>query len=558
MRLSKDGKKWRLLCEPHVATRVKRVFPKAKPSQKLIELSAIPETTEELRWFLQRYPLEMDERSTAELNRLAEEHNALRRKVTKILSGTRTSPLPTMVFPPRPYQAATSELAHVTGRVLCADELGLGKTVTAMSLLARDGALPAAVVVPTHLPSQWAREIQKFLPGLHSYTVQTTSPEREKCPPDVNVWIVPYSRLAGWAEHLRPVVRTVVFDEAHELRREGSAKYGGAQILSSESAYRIGLTATPIWNYGGEFYSVLGVVAPGELGTWEEFTREWCNHFHDPRKARIHDPVAFGSWLREQGIMVRNTRREVGRQLPPIVRSVVDVVWSDEPFQEIEDAVVQLATRTLTARGRDAFLAAGDLDARIRMATGIAKAPAVAALVNSLVEDSGEQVVLFGWHRSVYDVWMKALSALSPTLYTGTEDAKKKDESLRRFIDGESRVLIMSIRSGQGIDGIQDVCHRAVFGELDWSYGAMEQALGRVHRDGQDEPTMAYYPVCGQGSDPIVLDVLDIKRWQQDGVVDPEGKKALDVQTDPDHVKRLATEILRRRGLEVPSPLETP
>ena len=543
-----------MTCEPHVATRLKRVFPKAKPSQKKIELSAIPETTEELRWFLLRYPLDMDSRGAEALERLAEDHLAKRREVTRILSGGSTTPVPKMAIPPRPYQAATSELVHVTGRVLCADELGLGKTVTALSMLARDGVLPVAVVVPTHLPSQWTREVQKFIPGLRSYVVKTTSPEREKVPPDVDVWIVPYSRLAGWAERLRPVVRAVVFDEAHELRREGSAKYGGAQAISSEAKFRIGLTATPIWNYGGEFYSVLGVLAPGELGTWEEFTREWCGHYHDPRKAKIKDPVAFGSWLREQGLMVRNTRREVGRQLPPVVRSVVDVEWSDEPFQEIEDAVVQLATRTLTAKGRDAFLAAGDLDARVRMATGIAKAPHVAALVKGLVESSDEPVVLFGWHRSVYDVWVRALASLSPVLYTGTEDAKKKDENLRRFIDGDSRVLIMSIRSGQGIDGIQDVCHRAVFGELDWSYGAMEQALGRVHRDGQDEPTMAYYAVCDQGSDPVVLDVLDLKRWQQDGVVDPEGKKALDVQTDPEHVKRLATEVLRRRGIPIPEP----
>ena len=33
---------------------------------------------------------------------------------------------------------------------------------------------------------------------------------------------------------------------------------------------------------------------------------------------------------------------------------------------------------------------------------------------------------------------------------------------------------------------------------------------------------MAYYPVCDGGADPIMIDVLGIKREQADGVLDPD------------------------------------
>lgn len=424
-------------------------------------------------------------------------------------------------------------------------------TVTALSLLAREGTLPAVIVVPTHLPRQWTREVEKFLPSLKTYTVKTTDPSREKPPDNVDVWIVPYSRLFGWAETLASKVNTAIFDEIHELRREGTGKYAGAWTIASQVTYRMGLSATPIWNYGAEFYAVLGIISPGELGTWDEFSREWCTEAMERRKTRITDPVAFGAWLRSTGLMLRRTRREVGRQLPPVVRSVVDVEWNDEPFTAVEDAIVALASRALTAKGKDAFTAAGMLDGQLRHATGLAKASHVAALVRGIVETSEEPVVLFGWHRDVYDIWLRDLADLKPVLYTGSENEKEKDENLQTFLRGESRVLIMSLRSGSGVDGLQHVCRRVVFGELDWSPGAMEQCLGRVFRDEQDDTTMVYYLVCDQGSDPVILDVLDLKRFQQDGVIDPGGERLLDVQIDPNHVKKLARDILQRRGVDV-------
>jgi SNF2 family DNA or RNA helicase len=501
----------------------------------------------------------MDARVRRTLFEKADSYLALQRRLQDITKNSLNLEPPQMALPPRPYQLLASEVAYSTGRLLLADELGLGKTVTTISLLAREGALPAVVVLPKHLTMQWTREINRFLPGTRTYVVRTTNPEKEKIPKEVDVWIVPYSRVSGWAEYLRPIVRTVVFDEVHELRREESDKYASSIALSSEAAYRIGCSATPIWNYGAEFYAVLGVVAPGALGSWDEFAREWCSTHMERRKTKIKDPVAFGAWLRDSGIMLRRTRRDVGRQLPPVVRSVVDVEWSSDAFDALEEAIVSLATRTLTSN-REAFQAAGQLDGHVRMATGIAKAPHVAALVRGLLESSEDPVVLFGWHRACYDIWLEALKEFDPVLYTGTEDEKQKDANLQRFIQGKSRVLIMSLRSGQGVDGLQGVCHRVVFGELDWSPGALEQCLGRVHRDGQPEATLVYYAVCDEGSDPIMLDILDLKRGQHDGVIDPQGERLLDVQIDPEHIKRLAMEILRRRNLplSVPKPDEAP
>src|SRR5690606_41175610 len=67
-----------------------------------------------------------------------------------------------------------------------------------------------------------------------------------------SVIISNYHKLAGWADVLAGKVRSVVFDEVQELRIPGTGKYYAARHIAGQADFRLGLSATPIYNYGGE------------------------------------------------------------------------------------------------------------------------------------------------------------------------------------------------------------------------------------------------------------------------------------------------------------------
>jgi hypothetical protein len=69
----------------------------------------------------------------------------------------------------------------------------------------------------------------------------------------------------------------------------------------------------------------------------------------------------------------------------------------------------------------------------------------------------------------------------------------------------------MSLRSGAGLDGLQKRCSTMVFGELDWSPGVHHQCIGRLDREGQEQPVTAMFLVCDDGSDPPMMEVLGLK-----------------------------------------------
>lgn len=556
--------------EPHVMMRARRVFARGQ-TVGVIRLRATPEVCRDLLWICERWPLDIHPDDRRLLTARATAHDNLAEICRTLLDGQVSPRAFPLAIEPRPYQRVAAELVLQAGGVLIADDVGLGKTVEAICVLAAADARPALVVTLTHLPEQWRREIARFCPQLNVHVVRKGTPYDVTRPhgwrpkkgapgeqpgllatsfPDV--LIMNYHKLAGWADVLAGTIRTVVFDEVQELRTGGSAqKYHAASAIAEGARYKVGLSATPIYNYGEEFHPVLGVLRPDALGERHEFLTEWCIPIAAD-KHRLKDPRAFGTYLRAEGLMIRRTRRDVGRELPKLTRVVQHVESDPKALDAVEDAACQLARLILAretgweARGQ----ATRELDWRVRQATGIAKAPYVAEFVKLLV-DAGEQVVLYGWHREVYSIWTDRLKDCWPVMFTGSESPPAKQRALDDFLAGKARVLIMSLRAGAGVDGLQRVCRTVVFGELDWSFAVHVQNTGRVERDGQPDPVVAYYLVADSGSDPVVADVLGLKREQMELSRDPQAADMEPLERDEGGVRRLAEAYLAKRKEEV-------
>lgn len=549
--------------EPHVVLKLKRVFPKvSRRHHGTIRLTYTAETARDLEWFIQRYPLvAANDEASARLEKGAAKHRENQTLVDDLLSGARESRVFPLAVPAREYQRKAAEIALTSGGLLLADDVGLGKTCSAICVITEEAARPALVVTLTHLPRQWEAEVKRFAPGLTTHILKKGTPydirvgrggDRQRKldgTPLPDVIITNYHKLSGWAETLAPIVKTIVFDEAQELRHTDSQKSSAARHIASFAAYRLACTATPIYNYGGEIFNVIDAVRPGALGSVSEFHEEWCLGYDERGRAKIKDPAAFGSYARAAGLMLRRTRAEVGRELPPLTRIPHQIEADTERLEAVESAATELARVILsqnpTGRG-EKFRAAEELSGLVRQATGIAKAPYVAEFVRILVAN-GEKVVLYGWHREVYSLWLDRLADLKPALYTGSESPTQKQASVDRFTSGDTPVLIMSLRSGAGLDGLQGHVRTVVFGELDWSPGVHEQCIGRVHRDGQADPVVAYFLIADSGSDPIVADVLGVKTAQAAGIRDPNAPLVEQLQADGDHIKRLAEAYLARQ-----------
>lgn len=555
---SHRGGQWELRLEPAVAIRAKRVFGRVQQGRTgVISAWHSVEVARDLQWFMERFPLEPSSPHAEKfLTEAARAHQVREAEVGRILrsSETRLDIPTTLPVAPRDYQMKAVELLRSRRRMLLTDDLGLGKTFTGLLSLLYDDARPALIVPPTHLPRRWVQELTTSFPWLTFEVASSSKPSEGDCP---DVTIVPYSKLSGWRDVLADRMRTVIFDEVQDLRRGVDTMKGSAAAhVSAGASYVLGLTATPVYNYGGEIWELMNIIAPDELGTRDEFLREWGGHTVGVgRHISVKDPSGLGSYLRENGLMLGRTRTDVGRELPKTIK-VPQMIDSDpEALEAIKGDSAALARLILadTSTNQERFRAAGELDWKLREATGIGKAPYVSAFARMLLE-SEEKLVLFGWHRAVYDIWNETLADMKPVMYTGSESPKQKAAAEDAFIQGDARILIMSLRSGAGVDGLQRATNIAVFGELDWSPQVHEQAIGRLRRDGMsDSPPVAYFLNSASGSDPAIMETLQIKRNQSEPMLSPDGQLLANSVQDANRARTLARQVLAMAGDNVGS-----
>ena len=508
---NRRSKCWTIKGEPCVTEMASRLFPGSERRRGEARFTANRRIIGDVNWLMMRYPLEIAPRDR-ELwkNALAQarEHVLLRMNAEK-LPRRSTPPEGTFEGELREFQKEGLSFLLANPRTLLADEMGLGKTVQALACLAAAKEFPALIVVPPHLLRNWQTEITRFLrlEGKPARVCVLTGLKPYQ-PPEADVYIIHYLLLRGWKQALPQMgFKAVVFDEIQELRHGGTEKYSAASLLAEESERVIGLSGTPIYNKGSEIWNVVNILDYHCLGDWESFTRAWCDGYGNHL---VRNPALLGEHLRREGLILRRTKEEVLAELPPKRRLVQEIDSDDKVYRELMRPVMDQLGSLLALHpdARERALLEEQVGRGERQATGVAKAPFVAAFVRAL-EDSGEKVLLFAHHHAVMDIYRKELAAYRPVFITGRESTTQKEEAVARFMEGKTNLCVISLRAASGLNLQRASC--VVFGELDWSPAVHSQAEDRAHRMGQKDSILCYYLVAPQGSDRDMQDALGLK-----------------------------------------------
>ena len=544
---------WVIKGDPAVTELCKRLFPGSDAKRGEARFTAHRRIVGDVNWLMLRYPLAVAPRDKArwdEALRQARDYYRARERA-------RTAPLHVQPSPAvfsgtlRPFQQSGLSWLLLTPRALLADEMGLGKTVQALACAAQEGVFPLLIVPPPHLCRNWMAETLRFLriggrvPRVHM--IRGLTPYNL---PEADVYILHYLLLRGWKQALPQMqFHTVIFDEVQELRRAGTEKYSAASLLSESCERVMGLSGTPIYNYGGEIWNVINILDYHFLGDWETFSREWCAGYGN---RIVLKPDLLGEHLRREGLMLRRTKQEVLPELPEKRRLVQEIDADDALYAHLMAPVWEKLYRWK----RDAALAASaralledQISQEARQATGLAKAPYVCQFVKALV-NAGEKVLLFAHHHAVMDLYKKELKAEHPVFVTGRESSAKKEEAVDRFMLGKTDLCCVSLRAASGLNLQRATC--VVFGELDWSPAVHSQAEDRAHRIGQKDSLLCYYLVSPRGSDQEMQEALGLKVSQFLGIMgdapQTAAQSAAGANYARQHVERLVLGLQDENG----------
>lgn len=422
--------------------------------------------------------------------------------------------------------------APMSGRVILADEVGLGKTIEAgiilKELAVRGLARRILILTPASLVTQWVDELsEKF---FEEFTPIEDPDQWSKA----TRAIASYDR-ARQDKHAEQLLRhrwdLVIVDEAHKCKNHRTARY---QLISEiRRNYLLLLTATPIQNDLRELYNLVTLLRPGHLGTWKEFQRAYVSggNVREVRQAEALRDLTSRVMIRTRRASVAHVMSLPARRprhpdirLTPAEAEVyastarlLRDVYREGFRMPTEEEELQDNRRKRARTGRGIyFLECLRLAQRLcssapALATSLAKqgkgelivpvfrqrfqglaeqAEAVTTHakleeLTTLLTKSEDRLVVFSEHLPTVDLIGERVGALGrPAItFTGSLNRLQRHQALKRF-KREPRGVLVSTRAGTEGLNLQ-FCHQLVNYELPWNPMVVEQRIGRVHRFGQ-------------------------------------------------------------------------
>jgi superfamily II DNA or RNA helicase len=429
-------------------------------------------------------------------------------------------------------------LKQFHGRVLLADEVGLGKTIEAgmvlKEYLLRGMVERILVLAPAALVGQWREELEtKF--GFACATTQDVSLRDDADTFWSQKRIIASISAARRQEHAERLrghnFDLVIVDEAHHLRDRSSQSWKLVDALNKR--FLLLLSATPVQNDLIELYNLLTLLKPGIFKTQKEFRSAYMTPGHPRRPAN-------SARLRElmRGAMIRNTRAVVALKLPRrhALTLKIDAAPDEAAaYAELAGAVRRFAgehaalrsglalQHLLSAAGSSPHAAAGAVarfaarhpgdmawQALAERWARIRSGAKEAALLDLLRRNPAEKKLVFVHSREtlVRLAELLAEDGIDFARFDGSLSGAQKDCAIVEFRE-RVPVLLCTESGGEGRN-IQ-FCNTLINFDVPWNPMAIEQRIGRIDRIGQCREVFIFNLVTRGTLEEELLVLLDEK-----------------------------------------------
>lgn len=351
---------------------------------------------------------------------------------------------------------------QVRGRALCADDMGLGKSVESIGwAVLHPEAFPLLIICPASVKYNWQREWVKHA-GLRSHVIDgavtTEEQAQERLRKSIGklkrrhrrhgpravrtairqakerykegrlkqkekvvnlkthkILIINYEILSGWLPILMELgLSTIIMDECHRVQSRSASCTKACRQLASQTRHVIALSGTPITGRPIQFFPVLQMIRPDKFPSYWRFAFRFTN----PKKNRWSGGWDFSGSsnldaLRKElkGVMIRRLKRKVLKDLPPKTRTILPIVIDNR--HEYEEAEKEFLEWLLKKKGKAAWDRASRAEAIVRLGAlkllaAEGKLKTAIQWIRDWLEGSNQKLIVFVIHRSIMAALKKA------------------------------------------------------------------------------------------------------------------------------------------------------
>ena len=426
-----------------------------------------------------------------------------------------------------PYQLDGIAFAAGSGRAVLADDMGLGKTIQGIGvaeLLSRESSVENVLIVcPTSLKSQWRSEIHRFCDKTCQLVLGTAQERVGQYDNDCFFTICNYEQVLRDIQSIE-LVRwdLIVLDEGQRIKN-WEAKT--SQVIKSlRSRFALVLSGTPLENRLDDLFSVVEFVDNRQLGPSFRF---FNTYRVVDEKGRVLGYKNFDQLRKRLApLLLRRTRGEVMKQLPPRTDEIIRIAPSAEQFEinRGQKMVIQSIVNKSYFSEMDLLrlqkallicrMAADSTFLVDKQPPGYStKLAYLEGPLGELNAEKDRKIVLFSEWTTMLDLIETILKKLKMQFVRldGSVPQKKRAQLVHTFRQDPDCRLFMTTNAGSTGLNLQ-TANTVINVDLPWNPAVLEQRIARAHRMGQTSPVQVYILVTEQTIEEGMLGTLAAKK----------------------------------------------
>lgn len=426
-----------------------------------------------------------------------------------------------------PYQKEGVKLINSlnNGRVLLADDMGLGKSVQSymykQKFLGADAT--TIIICPAYLKWNWADEIQRHF-GIKARIL--SGRKQTKILRPGHTYIINYEILGGYIQGFKSInPKLLIIDECQKIKNKDIKSRHHVKKISKFCKHVVALSGTPIENNAVEFWSILNIIAPQEF-----------NHFY--RYAMRYSRPTRGRWgwqfngsartkelhRRLKPYMIRRTKKDVLKDLPEKQRILLPL--HIDRMSEYHDAVNDFQKWMLKNYGKEKAKSASAVEAISqigylkRLAAQLKHKATIEWIDDYLL--SGKKLIVFGIHRSVMEPLVVHYKKIC-TLVNGSVVGEERQKRFNAFNKDPNVKILFANTKAAGTGWSCQATSTTAFIEFEWVPGLHTQAEDRTHglnRGIAGETSTYYYLYAKDTIEDKLIKTLQRKDFDVSKILD--------------------------------------
>lgn len=437
-------------------------------------------------------------------------------------------------------------LRDYNGTGLLADEVGLGKTITAgitiKEYITRGFVKKILILTPPSLVDQWVQELkEKFELDFHIIENDDEWSKHDYIIASIDRVKIYDKKQEMFRHDLAHKISwdLIIVDEAHKLKDSNTRRWEFVDKIQKKRF--LILTATPFQNDLLELYNLLHLLKRGHLGTLNEFKKQF---FYKGNKRHPLNPLELRRKLEE--VMIRRKREETGIDYKKRIPKIVAVNLSPEERNIYDKITDFLKTKYFSITGREItgrliiFALLPKITSSSKSAIeslekihnddryhpetrGIAKSilndyknlkkdskiEKLIEIIRNLLKKEGPQtkILIYTKHPTTLSYIVEKLSPFNLDIveYIGGLDREEKTRRVKRFKEG-ANILISTETGSEGLNF--QFCHNLINYDLPWNPMAVEQRIGRLDRIGQKQDMKIYSLATKDTMEEHIVDLI--------------------------------------------------